>query len=225
MLPQGLACSERSSHLEATHGTASSSLKTHRLSQRLHPTTSSPDEEPTPGLNLSPVPRRPEGREGDSLGVSQAEGFDVVRSQGPAHPDLLVPVSGEDVAVVRAHGLCARVRKGRSTHGTASAALPLLSLDAPRLQPLHSCPHRPSQHNSLLLPLPSCLQRPRHLPLLPISRVPMSSRSPSSDFPLVMSACPSGDSPQLHHPWLALTGPPGACGGTAPSSGVGRTPR
>lgn len=67
--------------------------------------------------------------------MTQAEGLNAVRCQGPAHPDLLVPVSGEDEAVIRTHGLCARVRKSRALVGRPEPAPP-----PPALQPLICIP-------------------------------------------------------------------------------------
>lgn len=155
----GLASCEPWPCREAAHGTV--------------PTPRGPGVTRTPASHLKgpPLCFQPElppweaeggragGRAGDSLSVPQAEGLDAVRCQGPAHPDLLVPVSGEDEAVIRTHGLCAGERAGRSWDGQSQ-------LPASRLQPLgctpflvHSDATAPTRVSLLPPPLPPPARR------------------------------------------------------------------
>lgn len=99
----------------------------------------------------APAPRLPAvGQGGDSLRVSETEGLDAVRRRGPAHPDLLVPVGGEDVAVVGTHGLRPGVRRDRPAGEDPLAARHQVSSHARRLhQPSASSPGSPSSPSSV----------------------------------------------------------------------------
>lgn len=173
-------------------------------------------------LNLSFLPEAG-GRGGDSLGVPQAEGLDVVRCQGPAHPDLLVPVGGEDVVVIRTHGLC---EGGEGTAPLTGQPKPLPS------SPSHSdpCPQPPFLFHKDTIStqfLTVTHAFPSPAPMSPsYFTCPHVQPVPRSRIPPLCLCVPTGTHPSTTHGYsLVRTGPLGASGGTDPGSGVGRTPR
>lgn len=101
---------------QAPDGASPGSRPGERCTRALVPLLQAWPQSRCPRFSSSPPERPgrpPVGQEGDSLRVPEAEGLDAVRCRGPAHPDFLVPVGGEDVAVIGTHGLRTRVTKDR----------------------------------------------------------------------------------------------------------------
>lgn len=117
-------------------------------------------------------------RRGDSLGVPQAEGLDAVRCRGPADPDLLIPVSSEDVAVIGTHSLHARGEKGQAHWSGQQTWLPCSCLPSPG--------HLPSRVPvSSQSPSPGGFSPMTPPPLFPcIPKGPTPAPTPSPHWPL-----------------------------------------